>query len=512
MYLVTINNDGQETVIHDPNVNDLKLDSGTIKTEINKIDTFNLSMYLNNPGYGHMRAFQTFIEVLNMKTGEKEFKGRVHSTNDDMTDSGLHSTSFICAGELHYLHDSQQRHMEWRGRPEDLFISILEYHNQQVEDYKRFEPGVMEVTNNTDNLYLYLSAEEDTWETLKEKLIDNIGGELQIREENGVRYLDYLERVGTDRSTEIRIAKNLRSMSRDIDPLEIITRLTPLGERIESEDEEATDASEARLTIEDVNDGTPYLDDEAKIAEFGIRGGHVTWDDVTLPENLLSNGQSWLANQKTALVQYEISAADLSLIGLDIDTFNTGDTYPLINPIMNIDSRLRVVGKTTDINEPHNASLKIGDRFKTLRQYQNEANRAAERVVDLESKTNRQAQRLSVVRQQVRDVDDAVKQVEIKLDESDLPALETAISNLINAVSDLNETVDSIPIYEPATPSQDGLMSASDKSRLDSIQNATETLDGLLRSVDQVKLNRLSISQNIDLDQLYEDVEDLKNG
>src|SRR5699024_7763111 len=153
---------------------------------------------------------------------------------------------------------SQQRHLEFRGTPEELFETILDYHGQQVEDYKRFEPGTFEVTTSTDNIYIYLSAESDTFEEIEDKILDCVGGELQIRKENGIRYLDVLERVGSDKSTEIEIAKNLRSMSQSVDPTEIITRLTPLGERIESEDEEATDASEARLTIEEVNNGIPY--------------------------------------------------------------------------------------------------------------------------------------------------------------------------------------------------------------------------------------------------------------
>src|SRR5699024_10562809 len=124
------------------------------------------------------------------------------------------------------------------------------------------------------------------------------------------------------KQTLIKIAKNLKSISRSVDPTEIITRLTPLGTRIESEDEDATDASEARLTIEDVNNGLPYIDREDLIEEFGVIGGSMTWDDITLPNRLLSTGRNWINNQKVALYQYEISALDLSLIGLDIDSFD----------------------------------------------------------------------------------------------------------------------------------------------------------------------------------------------
>src|SRR5690625_2796611 len=348
---------------------------------------------MNNPAYGKLKPFKTLVKALNTKTNQYEFEGRVLAPNEAMDDTGLYDAYYQCEGELGYLHDSQQRHLEYRGTPENLFITILNYHNSQVEEYKRFYPGVVEVTTSTDNLYVYLSAESTTFEEIDDKILTRVGGELRIRKENGIRYLDVLERVGENKQTPIKIAKNLRSISRSVDPTEIITRLTPLGTRIESEDEDATDASEARLTIEDVNDGIPYIDREDLIAEFGIIGGSETWDDITLPSRLLSTAQNWINNQKLVLYQYEISALDLYLIGLDIDVFDVGNSYPVINPIMRIDERLRVIGKTTDINSPQDASLKIGDKFKTLDEYQADANKSSRRVVDLENTVERQSQR-----------------------------------------------------------------------------------------------------------------------
>lgn len=515
MYKVIISNNNEETIIHDPFINDLKLTAGTIKSEINNIDSFSFSFHMNSPGYGKIKPLKTLIKVFNTKTEKYEFEGRVLGPSDDMNNDGLHSTSFICEGELGYLHDSVQKHVEFRGTPLQLFTAIIEYHNSQVEDYKCFEIGEMNVTNSTDNLYLYLSAEDDTFRTIKEKLLDNLGGELQIRKENGVRFLDYLERVGEDKHTEIRIAKNLISMTRAVDPTEIITRLTPLGTRIESEDETATDASQARLTIESVNNGIPYLDDEILKSEFGIQGGSRTWDDITLPENLISRGLEWLANQKVAHVQYKLNALDLFLIGLDIDSFEKGNSYPVINSIMGIDERLRVIGKSVDINSPQNAALIIGDKFKTLNQYQNEMNRSAQMVFDLESRVRSQSETISTLRTELRDVDQAVRQVKFELEEGDLPALEDAIDNLNTAVDNLIDAIDSIPVYEVATPTSDGLMSATDKSTHDQMKNKL-ALISVLNEVDldqlKEKLDLITITSSIDLDDLLVRVEALENG
>lgn len=505
MYKVTIINDDVETVIHSPHANELKLESGTIKKEINKIDSFNITFFLNNPAYGNLKPFKTLINVLNTKTGKHEFEGRILNPSGSMDDDGLVSYDYECEGELGYLHDSQQKHREFRGTPEELMIDLLTYHNSQVEDYKKFEPGIVEVTTSTDNLYIYTSAESTTFEEISDKILDRVGGELSIRKENGVRYLDVLERIGENKQTQIKIAKNLRSISQSVDPTDIITRLTPLGTRVKSENEGATDASEARLTIESVNNGVPYIDRIDLIEEFGIQGGSVTWDDVTLPSILLTRGQDWINNQKIVLYQYEITALDLSLIGLDIDNFNIGNSHQVINPIMNIDENLRIIGETTDINNPQKASLKFGDKFKSLNDYQADANKSAKKVVELERIVEGQSQRLASIQQELDTVDQAVEDVNQAISDADLPALEDAIANLNQAVSDLTDAVDTIPDYNVATPTTDGLMSATDKTKLDGLQNysnATITTDGLMAKEDKSKLDLITVLNAINLDDL----------
>lgn len=507
MYRISIINDDVEEVIHHPYVSDLKVVEGQIKQEINKIDYLNLSFHHNNPAYGQMKPFKTLVKVLNTKQNRFVFEGRVLGPDEDMDNSGLHTFAYECEGELAYLHDSQQRHLEFRGTPKELMEKILAYHNSQVEEYKHFQLGEMNVTNSTDNLYLYLSAEEDTFETIKDKLIDNLGGELQIRKVNGVRYLDYLEQIGESKNTEIRIAKNLESITRTIDPTEIVTRLTPLGERIESEDESSTDASEARLTIESVNNGISYIDRQDLIEEFGIQGGSQTWDDITLPENLLTRGQQWIDNQKIALYQYKVSAADLFLIGLDPDSFDVGNNYPVFNPIMGIDERLRVVGKSINILQPENDGLTIGDKFKTLNDYQADANKAGRRVVELQNVVNRQSQRLATIQQEMNNVDDILEDINKAIGDADIPALEESINNLNQAVSDLIDAVDAIPDYDPATPTTDGLMSSADKTKI----NLIEVLDNINLDDLKQKIDLITIVNEVDLDDLKQRVEALEN-
>lgn len=498
MFEVKIYNGSTETVIHSPNVNDIKLESGVIKTEINAIDSFDLSLFFNNPGYGKMKPFKTLIKAKNTLTGEYEFEGRVLNPSETMDSSGLHSTSYVCEGELGYLHDAPQRHLEFRGTPSDLYHTILNYYNSQVEDYKRFEVGVMNVTNSTDNIYVYLTAEEDTFETIKSKLIDRIGGELQIRKVNGVRYLDLLERIGEDRDTKIKLSRNLTSMSRDIDPTDIVTRLTPLGTRIESEDEDATDASQARLTIESVNNGLPYIDRTDLIEAFGVQGGSITWDDITIESNLLNTATNWMNNQKISLNQYKISAIDLSLIGLEIDSFKKGDSYPVENPVMAIDERLRIIGTSKDLNAPQDGSLTIGDKFKTLYEYENEARKSVQQINELQSRMERISFQNSTLAQQLQNAQTDLDTIQQSLFDVDINNLPEELQTISGQLASLQLDIDNldIPIYNVATQSTDGLLSSADKTKLDGLQKyevATDISDGLMAAEDKALLADLLI-------------------
>lgn len=518
MYTVILYDNPDEQngiVIHQPNANGYKIE-GTIKKEINKIDTFTFGMTLENIGYGKIKPFKSFITVFNNKTNKREFRGRVYGPTEIMSETGMVDVSYTCEGELSYLTDSQQRHLEFRGTTLEAFTTIIEYHNSQVEEYKRFEVGRVEIFDPNDYMYFYLSAEQNTWDALFEKLIDKLGGELQIRYENGVRYLDWLERIGYDSDTEIRLARNLMSITRTVDPSEIITRLTPLGARIESEDPDATDASQARLTIEEVNNGIPYIDRPDLIEEFGIIGGAIVWDDITLPSNLLAAGQKWINNQKVALYQYEISALDLSLIGLDIDNFEVGNSYPVYNPIMNIDERLRIVGKTININNPQDASLKIGDKFKTLNEYQVDAYKATRKVVELESIINSQLRTITGLRKELEQVNTVIEDVQQAIKDMDIDALDQAIDALEDAIQNLQEAISQIPAYGPVTPTSDGLMIAADKVKLDRITVLNNIdLDELKAKLDLIKvlqstdldvlrdkLDLISVANQIDLDSL----------
>lgn len=454
MYKVTLINDGAKTVIHDPHFNDLKVIAGSIKQGENVADSFSFTILPDNPGYGLIRPLKTLITVENMLTGKMEFDGRILMPTETMSDSGAFAQSFVCESELGYLHDSCQRHGEYHNMTvREFFEVMIDNHNRDIandEIDKTFVVGVVTVTNSTDSVYRYLGY-ENTFDTIDDKLISRLGGVLRVRKENGIRYLDYLAETVEVKSTEIRLAKNLKSISKEVDPSDIITRLIPLGMSLDSEDEDATDASQARLTIASVNGGKDFIVDHQAERDIGtVVVRSVVWDDITQPSILKTRGQQYLQGNNRVKVKYVVSALDLSLIKRDPDSFEVGYYYPVINPVMGIDEPLKVIGKTVDIINPNKNDLTIGDKFKTTAQYNYEANKAQQNVMELQQTVSRQSRKIGSLTVDLTNAKDELEQTKQQLQDfenitdGDIQAITSSINTILGSISQLEELVGKI--------------------------------------------------------------------
>lgn len=517
MYIVTIYdgvNDQTGIVIHSPFPNSVKLSSGSVKKVVKGISSMSFAINLNNPGWGKIKPYTTLIKVTNLLNNKTIFNGRVLKPVQAMTSSGLFSIEYACEDNMAFLQDSNQRFGEYHNiSVKDFFTVIIENHNRQVEPHKRFIVGNVTVIDPNDSLYRYLGYEK-TFATIKDKLIDRLGGFLVIREEVEGNYIDYLDSVGTVSNTAITLRKNLKDMKRDIDPTGIISRLVVLGAQIESENPDDTGASQARVDIKSVNNGLDYIDDPDLIAEFGIIEDKLEFDDISIPSTLMSKGQQFFVSQKAAKVTYSVTPVDVSLIDNTFDSFEVGNWHPIVNPVFGIDELLQIIEQDINIVEPTRTSLTIGEKYKTLTQYQIDANKAQKNVVELQSIVNRQSKTISNIKNQMQSVEEAVENVRLELDASDLPALENAIADLNITVDNLIDAIDEIPVYEPATQTTDGLMSSTDKVKLDELQNytnATDIQDGLMPAGDKEKIDLITVSAPIDLDNLLERLEAVEN-
>lgn len=389
MYIVEIKNGQHSTKIHGHGR--AKLKSGSVVKGINAIDTFSFSILPSNSGFSQINDFTTLVSVFNTNKNRYEFFGRALYSDTTMSDSGLITKDVTCESYMGFLCDSQQTYVEERNwTVSELLNHIIDTHNTQVEDYKRFTIGTLSVTAPNNNVYCGIQR-ENTWDTIKKKLIDTLGGEIQYRVSDGTIYIDYMEKIGSVRATKISVSHNMKSITEERDPSAYVTRLIPLGSKLKKEvtstdndgnETTQTKDSEERTDITSVNDGRNYIDDVTAIEKYGIHVGYQYWDDVSVPANLKRKAEEWLAQNNKVQIKYSITALDLSLLGLDVDDFEVHDYYPIVNPLIGIDDTARIVKKTIDICLEVSSSIEIGENLKALSDIQNEKFAAVSDVVE----------------------------------------------------------------------------------------------------------------------------------
>jgi len=361
MYICEIKNGNIVTELHGY---DEKLKSGSVVKGINTIDSFSFTLLPANKCFSKIHDSQTLVSVYNTNRKRYEFHGRVLYSKGAMDSNGLLSKEVVCESFLGFLCDSVQPYVEERNwGVVELLQFILDVHNSQVEPYKRFEIGEVNVVDLNDNLYVGIQR-DNSWKTIQDKLIAKLGGEIRFRYVGDVIYLDYLQEIGSRVNTPIELSVNMKSISREDDPTAYISRLIPLGAKLK--DEEGNE-SEERIDITTVNNGVNYIESEEAVKMYGIRYGYVLFDDVYLPTNLLRKGQEYLAQNNKVQVKYSITALDLSLLGLCIDDFDVYNWHPIKNKLLVIDDESRIIKKTIDVvNYNISSSIEVGDNFKTL--------------------------------------------------------------------------------------------------------------------------------------------------
>ena len=485
MYVVTVYNDDFSFEIQNQTE---KLYSGQIVKGINTIDSFTFSLLPSNVGFYALRDFKTLVSVYNTRKKRYEFWGRVLCSTSSMSESGLITKDFTCESFFGYFCDSQQTYVNtknWTVR--GLLQHILDVHNGQLEADKRFVLGEVTVTDDNDNLYLGIQR-KNTWETLKEKLLDKLGGEFRFRVVDGVNYLDYMPEIGETRVTAIALSRNMKAITRELDPTSLVTRLIPLGAKL-------SEGSEERLTIAEVNGGVDYIDDTEAIELYGLHIGYVEFDGVTVASNLLRKGREWLIANNKVPVKYSITALDLSLLGLDIDDFDCGNYHPVQNALLGIDDVARIIKKTIDVAIEVQSTIEVGDNFKTLSDIQREQFNKLAAIDQLQSTTNK-------LEGQIKETENSVTELERAVVEQRTEILSDSEKIILQALEQYVLT-SNYAEYQETIAAQLALLSSELSLQFTRAMAEIENVDGDLQSkyntitkYFQFDINGLTIGQS----------------
>lgn len=464
-------------IVHEPYSYGEKIKESEVYLSLNGlgISTFEFTFNINNKYYQKIEPIINFIQIIDVVREQEIFYGRVAKITNTMDTSGSFSQSFLIEDEKAFLYDSVQTYMKPTRMPvRDYLQKIIDIHNKQVEPYKRFKLGNVDVIDNGD--LLRGLGYQSTAETIKEKLLDRLTGNLILRRVDNTNYLDYISNYGDDSDTPLQLTKNLKSATRDIDISELFTRIVPVGQDIEDNSETdievGTDYSRPKYTIESVNNGKNYLDAPSLIEKFGLNTGIVEFSNVKEPSILKRRGQQWLKDQSLMLVTWDVEAIELGLLDKRYELITLGNSYKVDNQFLYAVERLQVIEKKFSILAPQKVTLTIGSKKKKLTDYQNEIKTIQSNLVNIKANASAGTQSIS----------DLIKKQESLKNE--VSQQNNEIINLSEGTRKLSESINSL---KDGIAQVENDLSSEITDLKKSREESDETISSLLKRVENLE-------------------------
>lgn len=342
-----------------------------LTVELNKAGSLTFILPPNNVMYDSIQKLKTIITV--MQDEDEVFRGRVLHDEKDF----YNRKDIYCEGELSFLLDSIQRPYTFQGDIPDLFKQFMDNHNSQVDSWKQFVIGEITVTDSNDYINRENSDYSNTLDELNAKLVDTHGGYLRPRLQGGTRYLDYVEEYGKKNSQVIEFGLNMLDISEYISADEVFTVLIPLG--AEQQDDEGNNTG--RLTIASVNGGKDYIEDADAIALFGRIWKVQKWDDVTIADNLLTKGSTFLKNGIEMAVSLTMKAVDLHLVNVDTERIKLGDFIRVVSLPHKLDKYFLCSKISIDLVNADKTEFTLGVTFKALTEKQVNSSKSVQNAV-----------------------------------------------------------------------------------------------------------------------------------
>ena len=338
----------QDYVAHDVKCELTMGDSGSVRLSVPK----------SNPGYARITTRKTLLDF--KVDGRSLGIFEVRECGRDM----YGTTEVYAVGEMAWLFDSVQPQAEYHNQTARQFLQrLLAVHNAQCPEHP-FAVGIVDVTDSNDSLYRFTNREQ-TLACIRDKLVKRLGGNLRVRWSSNVRYLDYVsdQTYGTESEQTVRFGENILDYSDNFTVDDICSEVVPLGARLENDkgDNSSIGNLDRRVTIESVNGGRDHISSNKLVERFGHVRTTRTWDDVTVPANLLAKARSWLETEQYERMSITVKAVDLSLSSAQFGSLRMGDrAYVLCEPF-GLKASYVIRKRTYNPDNPQSDEIQLGD-------------------------------------------------------------------------------------------------------------------------------------------------------
>lgn len=340
-------------LVYDSRLEEYDLVGLKVTTGLNVGGTAEIVMNEGHPAYNSFVAYKTIVTIY--RDGVLRFRGRALYPADNF----LGQRTITCEGEMCLLRDSINRPYLYQASPRSIFVTLINAHNGQTDDFKKFTVGDVTVVDPNDYIRLESESAETIFDTLN-KAVERVGGYIVFTEgDNGERVINWLADLNTRNDQIIEFGENLLDFTRTgANTTSLLTGLVPYGAKDEK--------TKKRLTIESVNGGKDYILANDALRVRGTIFGTATWDDVEKPLTLLGKALDYLDECKVFITSLTLTALDLSYMDKSIDSFSVGDEIRVISAPHGVDEYFQLATLTEDLLQPEQSRITLGKDVQSL--------------------------------------------------------------------------------------------------------------------------------------------------
>ena len=378
--MYTVYMDGQS--VYSSVIPNTQLTNAVISRAENQPGTFTLTLNDESEFLGDYKMLKSICEVY--RDDRLIFHGRPISKSNDF----YGTTTIEMEGELGFLYDSIQGTDDVSGKqPREILQLLIDKHNSQVEDWKKFKIGNVTVVDTTSNASYHpddpgaMYPTDDatskikcnyskTFDELNSLLISRLGGFLNVRHESDGMYIDYYKDYTDYTLNEdqvIEFGTNLLDYSDSMSYGGICTGVIPLGGHGEADPYEMYQTSDdVRLTVESVNGGSEIIWNQSLVDTYGRIISVLDLNNINDPQKLYDKGLEYLNDTQFNKLTLNCKIIDLNYVDNKIKPINFLDYIRVISKPHGLDKYFPVSEISYDLLNPENDTVTLGITVNAL--------------------------------------------------------------------------------------------------------------------------------------------------
>lgn len=359
MYSISID----DNLVYRANAVDINrvVESATMTEAINEPAVLTVVVPSNNPTYGQWQKRKSLVLVKN-DDDEILFRGYITEISYDF----YNSATLICESDLTFLNDTEVGPLSIYSLPlrsvlgyiihiHNSFMDVVWNDNEASDDFKKFALGT--VDSSFSEIVETIETEEyiNTMDFINEYVLEPYEAMIEVRHTNTANYLDFKKKEMANVPTPIsgqviRFGENMIDFQQIADTSEVCTVVIPLG---------AKDENNHRITLVDGGYSHEYMT-SSNITRYGRIVKSIIYDDITNPEYLATEGSRYLRQHFVEQTTFEISAIDLSLLGVDTSRFLLGQYNYVVSDPHGVRDYFQLTATSRDLMNPANDVYTFG--------------------------------------------------------------------------------------------------------------------------------------------------------